>query len=119
MDLEEQLRRIKKETDSQISHIYSEAEKEREKIIQNAWNKVHKIEFAEREKLSNRLNQLKKYKEQEENRILNKFITENILEKYLDYYRNLDENFLLNTLSDSKRQQLSDKIYEILLKSKE
>ncbi|MGN1130081.1 MAG: hypothetical protein ACI4Q8_01925 [Ruminococcus sp.] len=119
MDLEEQLRKIENDTELQINRIYSEAEKECRKIIQNAWNTVHKIEFAEREKLSNRLNQLKTYKEQEETRIRNKLITEHILEKYLDYYRNLDEKFLLNTLSDSKRQQLSDKIYEILFNPKE
>lgn len=119
MDLEEQLRTIENETKLQINQIYGEAEEECRKIIQNAWNAVHKIEFAEREKLSNRLDQLKSYKEQEEMRIRNKFITEHFLEKYLDYYRNLDEKFLLKTLSDSKRQQLCDKIYEILFNQKE
>lgn len=119
MDLEERIRKIEYDTEIQIKCIYSEAEKECRKIIQNAWSTVHKIEFAEREKLSNRLYQLKTYKEQEEKRIRNKFIAEQILEKYLDYYRNLDEKILLNTLSDSKRQQLSDKIYEILFNQKE
>lgn len=119
MDLEKQIRKIEYETKFQINQIYSEAEKECRKIIQNAWDTVHKIEFTERKKLRNRLSQLKTYKEQEEKRIRNKFITEQILEKYLDYYPNLDENFLLNTLSDSKRQQLSDKIYEILFNQKE
>ena len=109
------INRIEKETKIQIDLIRKDAENECKKIIEDAWKKVHTIEFAEREKLNNRLTELKIYKDREEKRI----VAEYILNRYIENCGNLDNKYLGETLSDTKRQQLFDKIYEILFISKE
>ena len=60
------INRIEKETKIQIDLIRKDAENECKKIIEDAWKKVHIIEFAEREKLNNRLTELKMYRDKEE-----------------------------------------------------
>ena len=107
--------RIKNETKTQIELIRKDAENECKKIIEDAWKKVHIIEFAEREKLNNRLTELKIYRDKEEKRI----VAEYILNRYIDNCSNIDNKYLGETFSDTKRQQLFDKIYEILFISKE
>ena len=109
------INRIEKETKIQIDLIRKDAENECKKIIEDAWKKVHIIEFAEREKLNNRLTELKIYKDREEKRI----VAEHILYRYIENCGNLSNKYLGETLSDTKRQQLFDKIYEILFISKE
>ena len=109
------INRIEKETKIQIDLIRKDAENECKKIIEDAWKKVHIIEFAEREKLNNRLTELKIYKDREEKRI----VAEHILNRYIENCGNLGNKYLGETLSDTKRQQLFDKIYEILFISKE
>ena len=107
--------RIKNETKTQIELIRNNAKNECKKIIEDAWKKVHTIEFAEREKLNNRLTELKFYRDKEEKRI----IAEHILNRYIENCSILDNKIFRETLSDTKRQQLFDKIYEILFISKE
>lgn len=109
------VKRIEKETKIQIDLIHNNAKNECKKIIEDAWKKVHTIEFEEREKLNNRLTELKIYRDKEEKRI----IGEHILKKYIENCGNLDNKYLGETLFDKKRQQLFDKIYEILFISKE
>ena len=109
------VKRIEKETKIQIELIRNRAKNECKKIIEDAWKKVHTIEFAEREKLNNRLTELKIHKDREEKRI----VAEHILNRYIENCGNLGNKYLGETLSDTKRQQLFDKIYEILFISKE
>ena len=109
------INRIEKETKIQIDLIRKDAENECKKIIEDAWKKVHIIEFAEREKLNNRLTELKFYRDKEEKRI----VAEHILNRYIENCSNIDNKYLGETFSDTKRQQLFDKIYEILFNSKE
>ena len=109
------INRIEKETKIQIDLIRKDAENECKKIIEDAWKKVHIIEFAEREKLNNRLTELKMYRDKEEKRI----VAEHILNRYIENCSNIDNKYLGETFSDTKRQQLFDKIYEILFNSKE
>ena len=115
LDGEQALNRIEKETKIQIDLIRNNAKNECKKIIEDAWKKVHTIEFAEREKLNNHLTELKIYRDKEEKRI----IVEHILNRYIENRSNLDNKILRETISDTKRQQLFDKIYEILFISKE
>ena len=115
LDEEQALNRIEKETKIQIDLIRNNAKNECKKIIEDAWKKVHIIEFAEREKLNNRLTEVKIYRDKEEKRI----IIEHILKMYIENCGNLGNKYLGETLSDTKRQQLFDKIYEILFISKE
>ena len=107
--------RIKNETKTQIELIRNNAKNECKKIIEDAWKKVHIIEFAEREKLNNRLTELKIYRDREEKRI----VAEHILNRYIENCSILDNKIFRETLSDTKRQQLFDKIYEILFISEE
>ena len=109
------VKRIEKETKIQIDLIHNNAKNECKKIIEDAWKKVHIIEFAEREKLNNRLTELKIYRDREEKRI----IAEHILNRYIENCGNLGNKYLGETFSETKRQQLFDKIYEILFISKE
>lgn len=115
LDGEQALNRIEKESKIQIDLIRNNAKNECKKIIEDAWKKVHIIEFAEREKLNNRLTELKIYRDREEKRI----VVEHILNRYIENCGNLDNKILRETLSDTKRQQLFDKIYEILFISEE
>ena len=109
------INRIEKETKIQIDLIHNNAKNECKKIIEDAWKKVHTIEFAEREKLNNRLTELKMYRDKEEKRI----VAEHILNRYIQNCSHIDNKYLGETFCDTKRQQLFDKIYEILFISKE